>query len=276
MIGQVNIPAPSNGAAGAPQGKETDIVIFNWDDISAYPARDSGGVMYDGSFVFKAGKYAWKIYATSSSINMPVTTEGDEDAVGFNALPEFSHPGSSLEIEEFMANNINKPLGVAVRVGGCDGGSSYYKVYGTKCNPLSLIPETQDDNEANKNMIKFQQFRKAQVLPGRYSGTWTFDTATTVSADTTDIDVTNGQGEYQLTDNTGATVVSDISNATHGEKYTFIGSGGSNPATFEASNAIFVLAGAVDWSGVSGARLTLQAYEQSGGSFIFFEVSRSS
>lgn len=274
MFANVNIPAPSNGAAGAPSGKDVEIVVFNWSDISNKLTRDGGKVKIVGNFTFKPGKYATTIYATSSSISLPRTAEGDEDAVGFNALPEFSHPGSSLQIEEFIANNTNKPLGIAVRTGECDGVEPFYRIYGSRCNPLSLIAEGQDDNEATKQMMKFQQFKKASVVPGRYYGTFTFDTVNTVSADTTSIDLSAGEGEYQLTDNTGATVITEMTDAVHHGKYTLIGSGGSNPATIESSNANFILAEETDWSGTAGARITFAAYEQ-GSDFIFIEQSRS-
>lgn len=272
---KVNIPKASNGAAGAPQGKDTDIVVFDWADVVFTPPRDSNGIKMVGSFQFKPGKYAVKIYATSSSINLPRNGEGEEDSVGFSSLPEFSHPGSPLEIEEFIQNMTNRALGVAVRVGDCDGTEDpYYKVYGSKCNPLSLLPEGQDNNEGVKDLIKFQQFRRAKSLPGRYYGTFTFDEANLVPADATTPDVAAGSGEYQLQDNTVATAITGLANATHGGTYTLLGSGGTNPSTI-AAGGNFILAGATDWQGLAGSRITLKAYEQDAGNFVFFEHSRS-
>lgn len=271
---KVNLPKTSKAAAGAPQGKDPNIVVFEWPEIKTYPKRDANGIKLDGGIVFYPGKYAIKIYATSSSISLPPTSDGEEDSVGFNTLPEFSHPGSPLEFEEFIQNMTNRSLGVAVRTGECDGEEPYYKIYGCKSNPLSLLLEGQDNNEGLKNLVKFQQFRKSTTLPARYSGTFTFDTATLVPADATTVDVSEGSGEYQLQDNSVATAISNLSNATHGETYTLIGSGGTNPATI-ASGGNFILAGATDWQGLAGARITVQAYEQAAGSFVFFEQSRS-
>ncbi len=271
---KINIPKSTKGAAGAPQGKNTDIILFDWADVVFTPTRDSNGVKMVGGFQFKPGKYAIKIYGTSSSINLPRSSEGEEDSMGFTALPEFSHPGSPLEIEEFIANMTNRALGVAVEVGECDGDEPYYKVYGSKCNPLNLMVEGQDNNEGVKDLIKFNQFRRGSVLPGRYYGTFTFDEANLVAADATAVDVANGSGEYQLQDNAVATAILDLLNPFHGGTYSLIGSGGANPATI-ASGGKFILAGATDWQGVAGARITLKAYAQGAGEFVFFEQSRS-
>ena len=142
-----------------------------------------------------------KIYGTSSSISLPRTSEGEEDNISFSSLPEFAHPGSPVEIEEFFANMTNRPLGVAVRVGDCDGEDAFYRVYGTKCTPLSLMIEGQNNNDGTKDTVKFQQFAKSKVLPGRYYGTFTFDEAELVAVDSVSPDVAAGSGEYQLQDN---------------------------------------------------------------------------
>lgn len=269
---KVNIGNINSGAA---QGKDTNIIIFDFEEIdkSKWPSRDAGKVKMLGSIVMLPGKYVTTIYATSSSISLPRTSEGDEDAVGFSALPEFSHPGSPLEIEEFIANNTNRPLGVAVRVGGCDSDDPHYKIYGTPCNPLRLLVEGQDNNEAVKDMMKFEQSRKSNILPGRYYNTWTFATANAVPSDVTEVDVSSGSGEYQLTDNTSSTSITNLENAVKGGVYTLKGSGGTNPATIVTSSVNFLLTG-VDWQGLSGSSLTVKAFDK-GGSFVFIEQSRS-
>ncbi len=272
---KVNIPKTNIAGAGAAQGKNTNIVLFDWADVLSTPTRDSKGIKMVGSFVFKSGKYAIKIYATSSSISLPRSSEGEEDSMSFQALPEFTHPGSPVELEEFLANMTNRAVGLAVEVGDCDGSEApYYKVYGSRCNPLSLMVEGTDNNEGVKDLIKFQQFRRSQSLPGRYYSTFTFDEATLVDVDAVAVDVAAGSGEYQLQDNTVPTAITDLTNAEQNGTYTLIGSGGTNPATI-ASGGNFILAGAAGWTGLAGARITLKAFEQAAGVFVFFEHSRS-
>ena len=266
-------PKIGNIKSGAPQGKDTEIIIFRWDEMASKPTRDSKGVVMEGTFVPKAGKYSNQTYATSSSISLPRGIEGDEDKTAYTQVPEFSHPGSPLEIEELQYDIMNKPLGLAVKVGGCDGEEPYYKVYGTCCNPLRLIVEGTDSNEGVMDIMRFEMSRPSKVPPGRYYGTFPLATATTVAADATVVDVSNGDGEYQLTDNAAATEITDLTNASHGGVYTLLGSGGSNPATV-ADGGNFLLLDGADWQGIAGSRLTLKAFDN-GASIKFIELSRA-
>lgn len=261
---------------GGSESKNFEIVVMDAADIVSIPARNSSGIaLLGGNFVFADGKYATKLQVTSSKTSLPVTSEGEEDNMSISSLPEFSFPGSTLEIEEFIQNWTNKSIIVAVRVGACSGVSAFWRIYGSKCTPLNLIVEIQNNNDATMALLKFQQFTKSVDMPARYSGTFTYATANVVAADATAIDASNGSGEYQLADNTGATVISDITNAATGSVYTILGSGGTNPATIEASNTNFLLAGAVDWSGTAGATLTVEAIDAGGGDHVFVEKSRT-
>ncbi len=270
---RIDVNKPNGG--GAPQSKSQDIVVLDVADIATWPATNSNGVLMVGNIAMNAGKYATLIQATASSISLPITSEGDEDAVSFTSTPEFYHPGSSIEFDEFVSWATNKNLIIGFRIGACDGEVPYYKFYGTPCTPLSLLVEGENNNEATRNMVRFQQFQRSRSLPQRYTGTVTFATVNTVAADATTVDVANGTGRYQLTDNTVATIITDLTNATAGVAYTLVGSGGANPATVESSNANFVLAGAVDWQGLAGTTLTVRGYAQDGVNIIFIEESRS-
>lgn len=264
-----------NKGQGSAESKSQEIILIDLADVLTWPSRNENGVVLVGNIAMKAGKYVTKMEVTASKTSLPLASEGEEDNVSVNSLPEFQFPGSTLDVEEFISNWLNKSMAVGVKVGACDGGTPFYRMYGSPCAPLSLLPEGLNNNDATAFMIKFQQFAKTRSLPGRYSGTFTFATVTTVSADATTVDVTNGSGEYQLQNNTGATVITDITNAVTGGVYTLIGSGGSNPATIEATNANFLLAGAVDWQGLSGATLTVRAYDAGGGDHIFVEEGRT-
>lgn len=270
---RIDVNKPAGG--GAPQSKGKNVVVWDVEDIATWPGPNSKGVLMESDIVMKPGKYATYIQGTQSSYKLPKTSEGEEDNVGFTSVPEFYIPGSSLEQEEFIYWATNRNLIVGFRVGACDGDDAYYSLYGTPCNSLSLIVEGQNDNEANRNMLRFQQFQKSKALPIRYTGTVTFSTVNAVPADATTVDVSAGTGRYQLADNAAATVITALTNASHGTVYTILGSGGANPATIESSNANFLLAGAVDWQGLAGTTLTLRAFAQDGGNFTFVEVNRS-
>lgn len=272
MYTNPNILAKGKGAA---ESKSFEIVLFDLNDILSSPGRDANGVKNVGDYVFKPSKYATKMQVTASKTSLPVTSEGEEDNISISSLPEFYVPGSSLEIEEFIQNWTNRSVGVGVRVGACGGGEQFYRIFGSKCAPISIIIEGQNNNDGTGYLFKFQQFAKTDLMPARYYGNFTFATATVVDVGDTVVDVTNGNGEYQLQDNTVATVITNLTNAQAAGVYTLLGSGGVNPATIEASNANFLLAGAVDWQGLSGTRLTVEAFEVAGGAFIFVEKSRS-
>lgn len=267
-------PSKISKGNGGSEDKSFEIVILDADEVATEPGRDANGIVLSGAYVMNVGKYAIKMQVTSSKTNLPVTGAGDEDNISYSGLPEFNFPGSTQDFEEWAQNNTNKSLIVAVRVGACGGGTPFYRVFGSKCAPLSLLLEVQNNNNATMGVVKFQQFTKTRNLPARYTGTFTFATATVVLADATTVDVTNGTGEYQLTDNTIATVITDLTNAVAGGVYTLLGSGGTNPATIQASNVNFLLAGAVDWQGLSGAMLTVEAFAVAGADFVFVEKSR--
>ncbi|WP_336092532.1 hypothetical protein [Leeuwenhoekiella sp. CH_XMU1409-2] len=270
---RINVNKAAGG--GAPIGKSADVVVWDLSEVASWAQRDGKKVAMVGNITMKPNKYATIIQATQSTISIPpASSEGDEDRVAFTQVPEFMHPGDSLEYEEFVANMTNKSLAVGFRIGGCDGESAYYKVYGTPCNPLFLITEGQDNNEGRMQTIRFQQATPSKNLPGRYYGTITYDTTPVVAADTTDVDVAAGEGRYQLSDNAAATVITTLSNAVNQGVYTLLGSGGENPASITAAND-FILAGAVEWTGDAGATLTVRAYAQDGGNFLFIEESRS-
>lgn len=261
---------------GTAQAISTDVIVFNFDHINKdlWPKRDENKIKMNGNIPFLQGKYVQEIYATSTSISLPKTSEGDEDMVAFTGTPEFSHPGSSLELEEFIALNTNKPLGVAFKINSCSSGTVYWKVYGSPCNPLSLIVEGTNNKDGVSDLMKFQQFKKSKDLPGRYYGTWQKSTSNVVDVDAFEIDVSNGSGEYQLSDNSSPIIITDIINPVDGTVYTIIGSGGINPATIEASNSKFLLKGGVDWQGLYGSKLTVKSFFD-GTVYTFIEQSRT-
>lgn len=275
---EIDIPRSSKSAAGAPENRDPNIIIIATDGVSVEPPRDGKGVRYDGNYVFLAGRYANKIYATSSSIKATKAFDGDEDAIGINQGLEFAHPGDSLELNEFAQNWLNKNCIVMVKTDACGTGSPYYKVYGSKCTPLQLKLEGQDDNDATKNVFKFEAFKKTDRVPGFYYGTLTFATVlATIAADAATVDVTLGSGEYQLT--TGgiaAAALTDLVNGSHGDVITLLGSGGGFPSTIASAAAKFELLDGTDWTANAGESITFKGYKNgpTAADILWIEVSR--
>ena len=260
---------------GSAESKFFQIRILYLDSIAIYPSEVLGSVALSGNYLLKDGHYFTDLQVTSSKTSLPTTGEGEEDNISLSSLPEFYYPGSSIDIENFIENSLNRGMIVFQKIGSCGDENAYWKQFGSCAAPLTLMPEGTNNNDGTGYLLKFQQFAKTDKMPKRYYGTFTLDTATTVAADATTVDVTNGDGEYQLTDNTAATIITDLTNASNNGKYTLIGSGGSNPATIEATNANFVLVGGVDWQGLSGSTITFNAIDAGGGDHVFIETNRT-
>lgn len=56
------------------------------------------------------------MYATDSTINIYHSSEGEDDARGFIHHVDYEHPGTELEHDEFVNNNINENLGQSCSV----------------------------------------------------------------------------------------------------------------------------------------------------------------
>lgn len=267
-----------NTAPGAPENRDPNIVIVATEDVLTAPGRDSKGVRIDGIYLFKAGTYAIKVYATPSSIKLNKGVDGDEDAMGVTQGLEFSAPGDELELNELIQNSIGKSVIAFVKTGSCGAGAPFYKVVGSICTPLQMKLEGQNDNDATKNLFKYEAFKKTNVVPGFYYGTLTFETIlATIAADAVTVDVTPGSGEYQLTDGTAAPVaITDLVNGSHGDVVTLKGSGGTYPSTIAAAAAKFELLNGADWTANAGESITFKGYKNgaTASDILWLEVSR--
>lgn len=268
-------PSLISKGRGAAESKNQEIIIIDAAELANYQVRDDGGVVMVGAYTMKPGKYITKMAVTASKTSLGLASEGEEDNVSINALPEFQFPGSTVDAEEFVGNWLNRSIIIGVRIGSCGDPNGFYRMYGSCAAPLSLLPEGTNNNDATAIMMKFQQYAKTGIMPGRYYGTFTEATSNVVDADATTVDVDGLYGEFQLQDNAAATEITDIENATTGKVYTLIGSGGTNPATIDATNTNFLLVGAVDWQGLVNSRITFEAHDQGSGDHVFVEKSRS-
>jgi hypothetical protein len=266
---KVNVARPNKMSPGSGGDKKNKVTIVDLADVLTHAARDSKGILISGKHVFKPGAYAIELYITPSSIAGKVTGEGDIDAEGI--MQEFvcAHPGTEQEILEFRANFLGRD--VMIFDEACSDGRILQ--YGAPCAPLRLKFEGTDDKDVKKTVLTFASTNKGPDI-AIYDNTLTLTEATVVPADTMIVDVANGSGEYQLTDNTEATTITFLSNAVHGGVYTLLGSGGSFPSQLIVSSH-FVLKDVVDWSGIAGSSLTLKAFSIGSGDFMFFEQSRT-
>lgn len=263
----------ASGNPGVPGNKGDLLTIFDFDEVvKSSLTRDANGVLIPQNIVMKPGKFMWQVYGTVNTIAPSFTGEGDPDAVGVIQAIEFSHPGQKREIKEFAQNNMNKSLGVILQT--CDG--SGMEVYGTPCATLQMIP-TGTNNDSKKDvMFVFTSRQRSSLVPADYEGTLTLPAVlATIAADEDAPDVANGSGEYQLTDNTVATEITTLTNAVNGLPYTFLGSGGAEPATITSGGGDFILANGTTWTGDAGSSLTVKAFKDGAATFKFIEISRS-
>lgn len=154
----ISVPRKNNNA-GRASGKKSYIIIFRWDDVKTF-TKDEKGVKVT-AFEFQSDKKPVAVYATDSTINIYHTAEGDDDARGFIHHVDFDHPGSEVEWDEFVNNNVNENLGAIVI--NCKGDDC--KIAGTPCTPLKMsTAEGQDNNEANKTTINLASSLRGDTL----------------------------------------------------------------------------------------------------------------
>lgn len=263
----------SSGSAAA---KDPNVIIIATKSITGWPARDSKKVAMVGSFVLGPNPKIAEVYMTASKTKAPYESDGDEDSMSIKQMFEGEHPGNKKEINEFVADWLNEPC--IVIHGSCQ--DDFRKVVGTKCAPLQLKPSGQDDNDARKHMLKFDQFAKSEYLPGHYTG----NTPTIVPATVADVSsmTVNSQTDglvYQLPSHAVTEAIAIIwSSLVPGEVITLIGGGGVAPATLSdivgtGSVSNIVLKNGTPWVALDGATISLRSY--SGARSAFFEETRT-
>lgn len=267
-----NVAAPSGSSAGAPAAKDPNVAIIAIKDIQTWPQRDDKGVLVAGNIILKPGKTPTLVYMTASKIKAPYESDGDEDSVSLKHKFEGEHPGNSLEISEFIQNWLGVPC--IIIHGSCQ--DTYRKIAGTKCAPLQLKPSGQDDNDARKNMLMFEQFAKTGSLPAHYTGAIpSADPFAVVSSTAVALSPANGY-VYQLP---SLAVTASIAVATstleHGDIVTLIGGGGVAPATLATgvTDKSALLVSGSTWTGLAGAAIHLKVFK-AGAVTLFVEQSR--
>jgi len=151
----VSIPKKGSNP-GAPKGKDPNIIIWRTEDVQTMPPRDGKGIRITGDIVLKTNANAIAIYATPKSIKRFDAGEGEPDYKAFINNLEFDHPGDEIELQEFVANNINHNLNaMSMRQGG-----KAKKVHGTPTEPLQFDIEEQDDDEGIKTSFKLKSIMR--------------------------------------------------------------------------------------------------------------------
>ena len=266
---KATVAKPSGMSPGKGADKKDKISIIDLDDLVNEASRDSKGILISGSHVFKENAYGIQLYMTPGTFQGKSTSEGDPDSEGFIQEVVIVHPGSKQEIREFRANWINKNILIIAEK--CSDGSK--DQYGASCAPLRMKLEAIDDKEMNKSTFTFTSSNKGPDV-AIYEGTVTLPSvAATVDADATSVDLSNGEGEYQLTDNAAATEITTCSNAVDGMVFTLLGSGGDNPATIPAGNDFLLTEGTI-WTGLANSKITFKAFKDGAATFKFIELSR--
>lgn len=256
-----SVPRPTPGA-GAPKPKNAMVTIIYADDIVAFPGSDENGVKTIGNLILKSGAKMYQLYETDDSQKASHSIEGDSDTEGFLKKFEGTHPGDSLEINEFVQNTIGQGILVLYSV---ECGSSVRKLIGTPCNPLYLKGEFADDKDGAKHTLNFEQRRRDRNVAKFYDGE-VYYTENYSVADITAIDLLVANGPvYQLPSVAVAdtnVLVSSL-DLVHGQTVTLIGGGGAEPATLTSGvngTVTVILASGTDWSALDKAVINLQVY----------------
>jgi hypothetical protein len=261
-------PGMNLGVGG---NKKNDVIVFDMDDVLSFPARDANGVVSTDNIVFKAGAYMIKLYAIQSTIDAGHKLEGDPDKKGYMQTVKFEHPGNENAIMEFDANWSNRNIGIIIQ--RCSDNKK--RLFGTPCSPLQLVSDAKDNKDTAVSEFTFTSTQKGPI-PCDYQGTTTFDAVKgTAAAAATVVDVTAGEGQYQLT--TGVATAADLTaltNPVEGNVYTILGSGGAYPSTIAASGN-WLLKSGTSWTALAGSSITLKAFKDGASSYKFLEISRT-
>jgi hypothetical protein len=178
-----------------------------------------------------------------------------------------------LEIEEFITNWTG--VNAVIIHGSCT--DNFRKIVGTKCAPVQLKASSQDDNEARKKMLTFEQYAKSGYLPGHYTGALVFAEPFAAASGTFAMNVANGT-HYKLpslavTDAVEPTAV----DLPAGTIITLIGGGGIAPATLSQGTAgaaeVLLQAGST-WTGLLNSVIHLQVFDAGDDKYLI-EVSRT-
>ncbi len=268
-----SVPKPQAGS-GAPTLKNGLLTVVYADDVLSEPTRDGNGVKMLGNLVMKSGAKMYQLYATPSTQKMNITIEGDEDLEGFINKIEAIHPGTRLEISEFVQNSIGEGF-MIISGGGC--GNISNRIFGSVCNPMKFVGEMADDNDGAKTNLVFEQKVRDGKIPGFYYGELTFAENATAPDETLDLLKATG-AVYQLPSTaTTAAITVDSIDLDAGTIVSLIGGGGDDPLTLSTGvtgQVTTLLKDGTQWVALEKAVINLEVFSD-GTTTYLKEVSRA-
>jgi len=270
-----SVPQPQNTSAGAPTPKESNVTIFDANEVAAWPAIGPDGVSMLGNFVMKPGATMHQLYMTPSKQAATFESDGDEDAVGITQKFEGSFPGDSVDIRSFVKGNLGRNL--IIVYGTCRDTNK--TVCGTKCSPMKLKPSFTSNGEGTMHTLVFEQYMKTDQVPFNYTGTLSFADPFAVADANVNLLVANGSS-YQLpgfADELGTSLDVASIDLAHGEMVTLIGGGGAEPATLStgaATAATVLLKDGADWTALQNATISLEVFKDGAATYLI-ERNRS-
>ncbi|MDD2799386.1 MAG: hypothetical protein PHV20_12410 [Bacteroidales bacterium] len=144
--------------AGRPSEKFPYILLVKTSDVSTY-TRDVKGVLITG-FALAAGAKAIGIFQAVDKNGLSYKSSGDKGiSSGQMHSVEVVHPGSYLEIDEFVENYTNEPV-LAIQVYAGEKA----KVGGTPFNAMFLETESTDNAKERITSLKFSQLQQGPVF----------------------------------------------------------------------------------------------------------------
>lgn len=251
----------NGGGSGAAAANKANVTFGRMDDVLVWPARDSKGVRTIGDVVMKPGteKKQFTVYCTPSKQVKSYTTEGDEDMETIKQKFEASSPGDSLELSEFIQNNIG--VDYFIIANNCIDG--YKRLYGTPCAPMKLKAEQTDDSSGRMIKMTFEQSVGSKFVPAHYDGNESF-AEPTATDETIDLTVANGNQFKLAADATGASISIATTDRVTGDVVTLIGGGGVDPSTLvngASTAATVLLKDGTTWTALENATITFEVFD---------------
>lgn len=270
-----SVPQPQNTSAGAPTPKDRNITIFDANDVLAWPAPDANGVNLLGNFVMKPGAKMHQLYMTPSKQAATFESDGDEDAVGITQKFEGSFPGDTVEIREFVKNNLGRNL--IIVYGSCRDTNK--TVCGTKCSPMKLQPSFTSNGDGTMHTLVFTQYMKTDQVPYNYTGTLEFAEP---FASPLALPLLKANGtSYQLAEEAAGAAIDVASlDLDHGTVVSLIGGGGADPGILSGGASVtmpavtVVLKDNTDWTALKNATISLEVFKADATTYLI-ERSRS-